>query len=299
MRRMWDSSGFGQYDVTETKYRAAVAACSDIMYLEMTVTHIAREFGLSPAGLSNQLRIHFPDVMPLREDFRRALGFANNIPKGRRPQSARKYEEAVNLLRKTNLSIVEVAARCGVGSSALRSHVLAYHKDIADKRRFERETVDCKKLHRGEMNPYGKKNEPTPSAVARFASALELYRTTSMSNPAICRQCGVSVSGFQQYLYRWHMVDVLRRRGYDLPPDMDQADIPENLPPLKRFNPSARERYAPVIAQLREGASVRDALEKTIGVKYADVFRAYMRVHEPELYEEAKRRGKYPHRNKV
>ncbi len=120
-----------------------------------------------------------------------------------------------------------------------------------------------------------------------------------MSNPAICRQCGVSVPGFQQYLYRWHKVDVLRRRGYDLPPDMDQADIPEDLPPIKRFNPAALERYAPVIALLREGASIVEALEKTIGVKYAGVFRAYMRIHEPELYEEAKRRRKYPHRNKV
>ncbi len=293
-----DNQHYGQRPETEIKYRDAVEACSDIFYLQLTISEIALEFKVSPTGLSNQLRTHFPEVLPLREKLRRALGFDNNNPKGPRPQAMLKYSEAVNLLRTSSLSLVEVAERCGVGIGGLRAHVLAHHKEIVEMRRLEREKADCRKLHKGEINPFGKKNEPKPSVVLRFAPAMALYRTTSLSIRSICKRCGISLSGFQQYLYRWHQVDVLRRRGYDLPPDMDQADIPQDLPPMKRYIPAARERYAPVIALLREGASVTEALEKTIGKQHSRVFRAYMQEHEPVLYEEVKHRRQYSTRKK-
>lgn len=64
----------GQRPETEAKYRAAVAACSDLRYVSCNLSEIARMFSLSPAGLINQLRAHFPDVIPLREQMREQLG---------------------------------------------------------------------------------------------------------------------------------------------------------------------------------------------------------------------------------
>ena len=72
----------GQSHTTHLKYREAIAACGDIAYVEFNIAEIARLFGVDPTGLSSQLRVHYPDVIPAREALRQRLGIADRLHRG-------------------------------------------------------------------------------------------------------------------------------------------------------------------------------------------------------------------------
>lgn len=57
----------GQRHSTREKYRKAIEACENIDYIQFSVSLIARGFGLSEAGLGNQLRVYYPEVLEWRE----------------------------------------------------------------------------------------------------------------------------------------------------------------------------------------------------------------------------------------
>lgn len=52
-----------------------------------------------------------------------------------------------------------------------------------------------------------------PETERKYRSALELYRTTDLSNAEICRRCGVTVSGFSRYINTYHRHLMLSRNG--------------------------------------------------------------------------------------
>lgn len=275
--RLWQSAEM------EAKYGDAIRACSDISFLHMNISQIAREYKVSPTGLSNQLRFHFPDVLPLREEYRSFLGMASHVPKGARAQSVQKYAQAIQLLRDTDMSLVDVAHECRVGQAGLRAYVLSYHKDIAEAREQRRQKGYSKTLHPGERNGFGKVTAPRPETEVKYTPALQLYRTTSLTIFEIARQCGVNESGFRQYLYRWHMADVESRGS--------RSDY---QPETKAYNLSALERYGPAIRMIRDGADISQAARATLGIEYRINIRDYLRSHEPQLYRSLKSRGRVP-----
>ena len=57
----------GQRHSTREKNRKAIEACGNIDYIQFSVSLIARGFGLSEAGLGNQLRVYYPEVLEWRE----------------------------------------------------------------------------------------------------------------------------------------------------------------------------------------------------------------------------------------
>jgi len=274
---------FGQRPETSAKYRDAILACSDIGHIGMNVSEIAREFGLSPAALNNQLRRHFPDVIPERETLRRRLGLADNFFRGATRTSLNQYAEAVRLLETTDLTIPEVADRCRVSQTGLREHVLYYHKRIAEARHMTRVQAAGRQLLLGEKNGCNQAHAPRRETVERYAPALELFRTTSLPITVICWRCGVRTGAFRSYLHKWHKEDVLRRRGFSLPPDWTG----DRLPKVKRYSPSAAERYAPAIELLRSGASMHDAAFAA-GITSTERLRCYVKEHDPGLAARAK-----------
>lgn len=270
----------GQSLITYRKYKDAIAACSDLAYIEYNLAQIGRLFGLEGTGLASQLRFHYPDVIPFRERLRKRLGIADNTHQGVRKWCDDAYKDAVVMYRDTDLSIPEVAERCNVSMGGLSQHLRYYHKDVieanAKKRKTAKRKLGSRKVGRlaGNGNSYG----PKPETVAKYAKALELFRTTGMIIGEIVAETGVTLSGFTGYLHQWHRGEKLRRRGYEWDGESEPV-----LHGTKHYLKSVAVKYAPAIASLRENPRPVAEVAAEFG-HHPEVFRDYLKNHEPELY---------------
>ncbi|MCH5235960.1 MAG: hypothetical protein J1E16_11765 [Muribaculaceae bacterium] len=127
----------GQSIFGHKKYKEAIEACDDLKYIEMTVSEIAREFGLTPSCLLAQLRYHYPEIIPRREKIREEKGLATNRARGPRQSTIRQYAPAIEMLRNTEMTIEQVAELCNVSYTGLRNHLLEHHRDVVEKRRYK------------------------------------------------------------------------------------------------------------------------------------------------------------------
>ena len=242
--------------------------------------HIGRMFGHDGSALASQLRFHYPDVMPFREKLRKRLGIADNTHRGVRSWCNEAYKEAVRMYRDTDLSIPEVAELCKVSTGGLSQHLRYYHRDVieakAKKRAASKRKTGSRKPGRlaGNGNAYG----PKPETVAKYAKALELFRTTGMTIREIAETAGVTQTGFAGYLHQWHRGEKLLRRGYS----WDGESEPD-LQGTKHYLKSSAEKYAPAIQSLKENPRPVAEVAAEFGHN-PEVFRDYLKHHEPELY---------------
>ena len=116
------------------------------------------------------------------------------------------------MLRNSTLTVRAVAEECGVSYGSLQQHLLFYHKDIAESRLLRRADALNKEIVQGECSPRGGVRAPRPEAVAYYAPAVELYRTTDLSVPEIARRCGIPAHNLAVYLRKWYAADVQARR---------------------------------------------------------------------------------------
>lgn len=250
----------GQSLKTHLKYKEAIEACGDIAYLELNVSEIARIYGLNPSALSSQLRFHYPDIIPMRERARQRLGIADNTHRGPRRNSVTQYDEALKMYRDTDLSIPEVAAKCNVSPSGLSQFMRFYHKDIiAAKAGRRADAASQNTPRRGALSGNGRLYGPASSTSAQYRPAIELYRTTDMSLEAIARTTGVPYEGLRSYINKWEQKDQARGRSR-----------------------AAQSRYLPAIESLRRKPRHVTEVAAEFGLN-PDVFRAYLKVHHPEL----------------
>lgn len=265
----------GQTAAARAKYKDAIAACGDAKYVAYNVSQIARLFGLNPTGLSNQLRAHCPELLERRERERRRLGLADNQQRGVRPWCREQYAGAVELLRTTEMTVPEVAERCGVSFTGLRQHVLFYHKDLIGTRSELRERGKSQK-RKGHVTGSGRRHEPTPESRERYREAVRLYRDTSMTIKEIARRLGLNPFSFTNYLQTWHREDVFARRG---------AEYREGaiLSQTKQYKKPTAAKYAPAIERLRAEHRPTSEIAAEFGL-HPEVFRQYLKEHEPELY---------------
>lgn len=203
----------GQRPETHAKYKEAVEACGSMDYVAYNVSQIAREFGLSGTNLGRQLRTHYPEVLELRERARKRLGLNDNLPRGTRKACSEQYAAAVELLRADRyITVQEAAARCRVSYTGLVQHLIFYHKELVENRiKIRRQAV--RQQRKGEITGRGTLHVPNPKIVEKYAQALHLYRTTSLSARKIAGQTHVSIKGFYQYLQTWHKELVRERKG--------------------------------------------------------------------------------------
>lgn len=265
----------GQTASARAKYGDAIAACGDAKYFEYNVSQIAHLFGLNPTGLSNQLRAHCPGLLERRELERRRLGFADNQQRGVRPWCREQYAAAVKLLRTTELTLPEVAERCGVSFTGLRQHVCFYHKDLQQTRSELRERAKTQK-RKGHVTGSGRRHEPTPESRERYREAVRLYRNTAMTIKEIAEKQGLNPFSFTSYLQTWHREDVFARRG---------AEYREgaSLSQTKQYKKPTAAKYAPAIERLRAENRPTSEIAAEFGL-HPEVFRQYLKEHEPELY---------------
>ena len=265
----------GQTASARAKYGDAIAACGDAKYVEYNVSQIAHLFGLNPTGLSNQLRAHCPGLLERRERERQRLGLADNQQRGVRPWCREQYAGAVELLRTTELTLPEVAERCGVSFTGLRQHVCFYHKDLQQTRSDLRERAKTQK-RKGHVTGSGRRHEPTPESRERYRDAVRLYRNTAMTIKEIAEKLGLNPFTFTSYLQTWHREDVFARRG---------AEYREgaSLSQTKQYKKPTAAKYAPAIERLRAENRPTSEIAAEFGL-HPEVFRQYLKEHEPELY---------------
>ena len=269
----------GQSQKTHLKYREAIEACGDIAYIEFNVSQIAHLFDLNGTALASQLRVHYPDVIPHRERLRQRLGIADNTHRGPRRASLDQYSEALEMYRNTNLTIPEVAERCKVSKGGFSQFMRFYHHDVIAAKASRRSEARRDRTSRqaGALSASGKPYGPSSATVERYASALHLYRTTSMTIGEIVDSTGVPPEGFKGYIHKWHRDDMLRRRGYAA----DSTTIPD-LAATKRYLRSTRGKYTGAIESLRNTPRPVAEVAAEFGL-HPDVFREYLKTHEPEL----------------
>lgn len=194
----------GQSVKAHLKYKEAIEACGDVAYIEYNVSQVARMFGLDGTALASQLKVHYPDVIPARERLRKRLGIADNTHRGARPWSREGYEKAVAMYGASDLTLAEVATECGVSKSGLCQYMRFYHPDVLAGRQSRRKAAAAGDRKAGAPSGNGSVYGPSEATVARYAAAVQLYRTTDKPVDAIAADTGVPLPGLRAYLRRWH-----------------------------------------------------------------------------------------------
>lgn len=260
------------------KYRDAVSACESMDYIEYNVSQIARKFGLNGTALANFMRVHSPQTLAWREQMRRWLGLNDNIPRGLLPKYREQYAEAVRMYATSDRSIPEIALACGVSEGGFSQHLRFYHQALLKHKHETRNAARGKsRKEYGELTGNGHCYKPLPKTVAKYAGALELYRTTSLTIGEIARQTSVSAAGFSFYLRKWHRELVLERSGIT-----GEVDETTDLRSVRRRMKIVTVKYAAAIESLRQQPRPVARVAAEFGLQ-PEVFRDYLHKHEPEL----------------
>ena len=267
-----------QNALAHEKYKNAVAACDSLEYIDLNVSQVARKYGLDPTALANFMRVHYPDTLTRREEARRKLGISDNLWRGARPECVKQYAEAVELYRSTDMTVPEIAEKCGVSESGLSQHLRFYHKDVLERKRLERKSAkEAGEKEFGRLLGNGRKYRPSAETEKKYAEALKLYKDTALTVKDIVRRTGVTAEGFRAYLHKWHRDLVLERLGIS-------GDVGENadLRGERRRVKTTAAKYAEAIDSLKRKPRPVAKVAAEFGFN-PEVFRAYLRKHEPEL----------------
>ena len=269
-------AGFGQNFLTHEKYRDAIEACDSEKFIAYSISEIAKSFSLSPSGLHQQLRSHYPEIVERREKRRRELELSGNFNFGQRESTYRKYKEAIEFLRENDMKIQDVACRFSITEGGLRTFILAYHKDLAKERAQKRRAATGDKTF-GTLNGIGALSFPHDETVEKYEEALKLFRTTSLSVKEIAAKLSLPPESINAYLNRWQRKALIERHGQD----SDKVDEFSSLYSLKLKRIKTAEKYARAIRKIKEGNRSFKEIEKEFGL--TDSFRQYLHRHEPEL----------------
>lgn len=274
----------GQRASSHRKYKKAVEASDDLSYIHLNISEIARMCGVTPTGLGNFLRLHYPEILERREKARLRLGLADNARRGVRRQCEEAYTRAVEMYKTTDMTIPQVAEACQVSVGGLSQHLRFYHKEVIEKRFAEREQAKKGKKRIGHIAGNGRRHVPVEATKEKYKEALELYRNTNLIVKDIARQTGVSVEGFRYYLRTWHRDLMLERRGgHAAESERDDIDLSQT----KRYLKSTSAKYAEAIASLKARNRPVAVVAAEFGL-HPETFRMYLKEHEPEL---ARRNG--------
>lgn len=269
----------GQSEATRKKYKDAIAACDSEEYLAYNVSQIAYRFKLNPSGLGHQLRKYYPEILERRENERRRRGLNDNVHRGAKAWCREQYAEAVAHLHSTDDTIRDTARIFNLSYPGLREHLLFYHKELVEKRSVRRKNAKGSKI-RGSLTGNGTRHMPSAQQDKTYEETARLYRDTAMTQKEIAEATGVKLSGLGNYLRMWRRDLIFERRGINV-------GNPENLKisETKRYQKSAAAKYAAAIERLKATRGRTAGVAREFGLN-PDVFREYIREHEPQLAAE-------------
>ena len=169
----------------------------------------------------------------------------------------------------------EVDEKCGVSFTGLRQHVCFYHKDLLQARSELRERAKTQK-RKGHITGSGRRHEPTPESRERYREAVRMYAQSALTIREIADMTGVNRSSLCSYLRVWCREETFARRG---------AEYREgaSLSQTKQYKKTTAAKYAPAIERLRAENRPTSEIAAEFGL-HPEVFRQYLKEHEPELY---------------
>ena len=269
----------GQSETSKVKYKDAIAACRSLDYIQYNLSEIARHFHLNPTGLGNQLRAHFPEVLYWRREEQTRRGILNYSQNKQQRTTKEQYEKAVDLLRSTDKTIREVSDLCHVSFSGLRQHVLFYHKDLVEERRLSREKNKGNKII-GKKMGNNNSHQPHPSTVKKYAEAIRLYGSSTLTLKEIATVAKVSYGGFCAHLRMWNRYLMLGRRGVFNDDRKNWAD----LPPGSYNRLSMIKKYSLAVRDLSQSESNTAEIARQHHLN-PETFRDYLKRYEAALAE--------------
>lgn len=264
--------------MAQDKYREAILACKSMDYITCNISQIARKFGLDGTALANFMRVHTPQILDRREKVRRWLGVNDNTPRGLLPKYQAQYAEAVHLYATSDWSMAQVAAACGVSEGGFSQHLRFYHQELL-RRKLESRKAACGKQPKrfGELSGNGHCYKPNPKTVEKYVGAVALCRNTSLTIREIARRTSVSVSGLCHYLHKWHKELVLERLGIT-----GEVGEKSDLRSIRCRIKVVAAKYSEAIRSLRRQPRPVAQVAAEFGLP-PEVFRIYLRKHEPDL----------------
>ena len=266
-----------QNAAAHAKYKDAVAACDSLDYIDLNVSQVARKYGLDGTALANFMRVHYHDTLVRREELRRRLGVSDNVWHGARKECVEQYAGAVELYRTTDMAVREVAERCNVSESGLSQHLRFYHKDVLAGKRQERKSAKAGAKAYGRLLGNGRKYKPSADTESKYAAALALYKDTALTMKEIVERTGVPSEGFRSYLHKWHRDLVVERWGVSA----DEVGA-SDLRSARRRMKTVAAKYEAAISSLKLTPRPVAKVAAEFGL-HPEVFREYLRKHEPEL----------------
>ena len=282
----------GQTTAAHYKYKDAIAACDSMEYIEYNISQIARIFNVDCSSLASQLRRHYPDIVPRREQERRRIGITVNLQYGARKWSKEEYATAIEMLQSSDKTIEEVAEACNVSYTGLREHILAYYPQITRNREEKRIRATGQKV-RGLRNGNWTVCEPDRETLEKYEKAIDLYRTTSKDVKDIVRIVGVTLGGFRYHLRTWYPELMVlqaneRSQNTDLPTAKVAAEFGLNPETFRMY---LREHH-PELVTARGMIRTSDGkvVSNRSAEKYAEALRIYATTSE-SLKSIAKRLG--------
>ena len=264
----------GQTTESHYKYRDAIAACDSIEYIEYNISQIARIFDVDCSSLATQLRKYYPEIVPRRELERQKMGIQVNLQYGARKWTKEAYKSAIEVLGSTDVTIEEAATQCNVSPDGLREHILAYYPQVTLQRQQKRTKAVGQKI-RGKRNGSWAIHEPQKDTMAKYESAIELYKNSSLSIEEIAAISEVNIGGFRYCLRTWYPELMVQRRGFDEGVPFEQT---------KRYKKTTAEKYADAIERLKKTDESTAKVAAKFGLN-PEVFRMYVKEHYPELTE--------------
>lgn len=123
-----------------------------------------------------------------------------------------------------------------------------------------------------------------PETEAKYRPALELYAATDLSTAEICRQCGISTSGFSRYIGIYHRHLMLERNGIKCSQE-EAVDI--KISQRRGQRPDTHAKYKEAIAACDSMDYIEynvSQIAREFGLSGTNLGRQ-LRTHYPEVLE--------------
>lgn len=185
---------------TAAKYAPAVEM---LRTTDLTISEVAERFGLEKDSLQHHVLYHHRDVARQRIEKRlqaldrRATGGMSGTGRPNAPRKATEelYTEAVEMYRTTDLTVPEIALKCGVMAHNFQTYLQRWcRSDIEVRRKLRQEKVERQEQERAEMGDRSR----SARARQRYMPAVKLIEEGATYEEA-AEKLGLSAEN----LYRW------------------------------------------------------------------------------------------------
>ena len=244
-----------KYGAAERLYAATTLSCRAICAL----------CGVSLGGFTSYLHHHRRDLLLARYgiDAGNTDAAAVRLREafGQSPSAYRKYRQAVEACRDSSCleyNISQIARKFRLDGTALANQLRAHFPDIPVLREIER-------WRRGlnDNQPCGVR----PQSVVKYAEAVELLRTGSITVRQAAQVCGVSYSGLRQHVLFYHKDLVVQRRASrKSSPQAGRPGTPRRSGGIHAPSASAVEKYRRAVELYRTTALTAAQIAKSTNV---------------------------------